>query len=205
MSEKYKKLCDIVKKEYETKIIIPQIDNVFLALEMLDFESVKVVILGQDPYPSREHAMGLSFSVPKGANIPKSLINIFKEYKDDLGYEIPKSGDLTKWVERGVLLLNTSLTVEEGKIGSHSNIGWSALTDEIIAKLSERGRVVFLLWGKPARSKVGLIDCNINRVIESVHPSPLSAYRGFFGSKPFSKINRYLGELGLDEIDFKLE
>ncbi len=184
---------------------MPDKGNIFYALDNLDFDHVKAVILGQDPYPSTEHAMGLSFSVPNGASIPKSLVNIFKEYNEDLGYDIPLSGNLSKWMNEGVLLLNTSLTVEAGKPGSHSNIGWSDLTDEIIEKLSTRGNVVFLLWGNHAKNKRDLIDKSSNRIIESVHPSPLAAYRGFFGSKPFSKINICLRELGLDEIDFKLE
>ncbi len=204
-SDEYKVLLNNVEEEYTLKAILPCKENVFRALDILDFDKVKVVILGQDPYPNKQHAMGLSFSVPIDASIPKSLVNIFKEYNDDLGYPIPLSGDLSKWSKEGVLLLNTSLTVEEGKPGSHSTIGWTLFTDEIIRKISNRGKVVFLLWGNHAKSKKELIDIDRNRIIESVHPSPLAAYRGFFGSKPFSSINTCLKELGQEEIDFKLE
>ncbi len=204
-TEDYKALIYRIEDEYKIKSILPDRKVLFKALDSLDFEDVKVVILGQDPYPNKEHAMGLSFSIPIGASMPKSLINIFKEYNDDLGYPIPVSGDLSKWVNEGVLLLNTSLTVEEGNAGSHANIGWTLFTDEIIRKLSDRGKVVFLLWGNHARSKKKIIDVNSNRIIESVHPSPLAAYRGFFGSKPFTKINKCLQELNQSEIDFKLE
>ncbi len=204
-SDSYRKLISNVENEYNTKTVLPSMDKVFYAMEKINFENVKVVILGQDPYPNRQHAMGLSFSVPKGESIPKSLVNIFKEYSSDLGYDIPFYGELTKWVEQGVLLLNTSLTVIEGLPGSHEHIGWSGFTDEIIKKLSIRGNVIFVLWGNHARKKADLICQDNNYIIESVHPSPLAAYRGFFGSKPFTKINNYLTNMGECEIDFKLE
>ncbi len=204
-SNEYKLLINKIEEEYNTKSVLPNKENIFYAINNLNFDDVKVVILGQDPYPNKEHAMGLSFSVPNGASIPKSLLNIFKEYNCDLGYCIPSNGDLSNWVKQGVLLLNTSLTVQEGIPGSHSNIGWAGFTDMIIKELSTRGNVVFLLWGNHAKSKKILINTVKNRVIESVHPSPLSAYRGFFGTKPFTNVNRCLRELNQEIVNFKLE
>jgi len=175
------------------KSICPPIHQIMRALDITHFEDVKVVILGQDPYPTAGHANGLAFSVNACVQpLPKSLKNIYKELEDDLGYK-RASGSLRDWAEQGVLLLNTVLTVEEGCAGSHQGIGWETLTDEAIQMLSDkRENIVFILWGKKAQTKIPLINKNKHRIITSPHPSPLSAYRGFFGSKPFSQANDYL-------------
>lgn len=188
------------------KTIYPQDLFVFKALEILPFDKVKVVILGQDPYHGKGQAHGLAFSVPEGVKKPPSLKNIFKELIDDVG---PKekdsvdsfSSDLSGWAEQGVLLLNTSLTVEEKKPGSHKNIGWAKLTDQIIEELSrQRETIVFLLWGNHAASKINLIDPKKHLILEAPHPSPLSAYRGFFGCRHFSKTNVFLKKNSISEI-----
>lgn len=178
--------------EYEADCL-PRRQWWFHALELTPFNKVKCVILGQDPYPTKGHAHGLAFSVqPHVRRLPKSLVNIFTEYRSDLGYLAPRSGDLTVWAERGVLLLNTILTVEEGKPLSHAGLGWEKLTYEIVRALDERTGVVFCLWGKRAQEYQGALRSS--PVVCSAHPSPLSANKGFFGSKPFTRINSHLNE-----------
>ena len=196
----FKKLGIFVKNEYKNKQVFPQYENIFDALRFTDYDEVKVVVLGQDPYHGLGEAHGLSFSVRENVKMPPSLQNIFKELYNDLGIKRTKS-DLTDWAKEGVLLLNSIMTVEKDKPLSHKNQGWEIFTDNIISKLNEREEpVIFLLWGSFARSKKELITNKRHKIIESVHPSPLSASRGFFGSKPFSKINNYLKEIGIEEI-----
>lgn len=183
-----------LNQEYqENKIIYPERSDIFRALNIVDLNKVKAIILGQDPYHGAGEAHGLSFSVQKGIKIPPSLRNIFKELEDDLKISNLSVGDLTKWAEQGVLLLNTVLTVEKDEAHSHANKGWEKLTDKIISLVSEKNdHVVFILWGKPAQLKIKLIDQDKHLVLQSAHPSPLSSYRGFFGSKPFSQANAWL-------------
>lgn len=198
----FKKLGTFVKSEYKTKTIFPDYDNIFNALRFTDYNDVKVVILGQDPYHGLGEAHGLSFSVKEGVKMPPSLLNIFKELYSDLGIKRTKT-DLTDWTKEGVLLLNSIMTVVKDTPLSHKNKGWEIFTDTIISKLNERkDPVIFLLWGSFARSKKELITNSRHKIIESVHPSPLSASRGFFGSKPFSKINNYLKEMNKEEINW---
>jgi len=186
--------------------IFPAIDNVFNAFNTTSLENIKVVILGQDPYHGKGQAHGLAFSVPEGVPFPPSLRNIFQEYNNDLGYVLPTSGDLTKWADEGVFLLNTVLTVRVGDAHSHKEQGWETFTDAVIKLISEKkDHVVFILWGKPAQSKSKLIDESKHLILTAPHPSPLSSYRGFFGSKPFSKTNMYLKAHGIKEIDWKLD
>jgi len=181
----------------------PSRENIFRALELTPINKAKVVILGQDPYHGEGQANGLAFSVNKGIKIPPSLKNIFKELKEDMGCEIPNHGDLTKWAKEGVLLLNSILTVEKDKPGSHRKIGWEEYTNSIIKEISEkREHIVFILWGKYAESKKELIDEKKHMIIISPHPSPFSARRGFFGSKPFSRTNKYLERNGIKPIDW---
>lgn len=204
-SENYKKIREFLKAEYLTHTIYPSMYDIFNAFKMTPYKSIKAVILGQDPYHEPNQAHGLCFSVKDGCVPPPSLINIFKEMKSDLGLEQPKNGDLTKWAERGVLLLNTTLTVRRGAANSHSRCGWTAFTDEVIKKISAREKpVVFILWGGNARAKKPLIDTERHFIVESAHPSPLSCYNGFFGSKPFSKTNEFLERVGEDPIDWNL-
>jgi len=185
--------------------VYPAPENLFAALALVAPEQVKVVILGQDPYHGPGQAQGLSFSVPAGIAIPPSLNNIFKEITRDLGYAPPQHGNLLAWAQQGVLLLNTVLTVEAGKAGSHRKRGWEKLTDLIIAQLSARREgLVFMLWGANAQAKADWIDKQRHLVLSSPHPSPLSAYRGFIGNGHFSAANRYLAAQGLDEIDWRL-
>lgn len=198
----FKKLGSFVKNEYKTKICYPAYSNIFNALRYTDYDEVKVVILGQDPYHDENQAHGLSFSVLDGVLKPPSLRNILKELEDDLGIK-RKGGDLTDWAKQGVLLLNSIMTVEKDKPLSHKEKGWEIFTDNIIRYLNERNTpIVFILWGSYARSKKELITNPIHHIVESVHPSPLSASRGFFGSKPFSKTNNYLKKDGLKEIEW---
>ena len=198
--EYFKNLGLFVKNEYKTKTVFPPYENIFDALRFTDYDEVKVVILGQDPYHGLGEAHGLSFSVKEGVRTPPSLLNIFKELYSDLGIKRTKS-DLTDWAKEGVLLLNSIMTVVKDTPLSHKNKGWEIFTDTVISKLNEReDPVIFLLWGSFARSKKELITNKRHKIIESVHPSPLSASRGFFGSKPFSKINKYLKEFGKEEI-----
>ena len=204
-SENYKKIREFLKEEYSTYTIYPSMYDIFNAFKMTPYKSIKAVILGQDPYHEPNQAHGLCFSVKDGCVPPPSLINIFKEMKSDLGLEPPKSGDLTKWAERGILLLNTTLTVRRGAANSHSKCGWTAFTDEVIKKISAREKpVVFILWGGNARAKKPLIDTERHFIVESAHPSPLSCYNGFFGSKPFSKTNGFLERVGEEPIDWNL-
>ena len=198
--EYFENLGIFVKNEYETKTVFPEYKNIFNALRFTDYDEVKVVILGQDPYHGIGEAHGLSFSVKEGIKMPPSLQNIFKELYSDLGIKRTKS-DLTDWAKEGVLLLNSIMTVVKDTPLSHKNKGWEIFTDTVISKLNEREEpVIFLLWGSFARSKKELITNKRHKIIESVHPSPLSANRGFFGSKPFSKINNYLKEMNKEEI-----
>ncbi len=194
-SEYYLNLRKFLIEEYRSQVIYPKAEDIFKALRNTAYEDVKVVILGQDPYHQPNQANGLAFSVNDGVKIPPSLVNIFKELESDLGIVPSKSGNLEKWSERGVLLLNTVLTVRKDSPASHQNKGWEILTDRIIQKLNDREEpVVFILWGSPSRKKKKFITNKRHKVIEGVHPSPLSAYRGFFGGKYFSKVNSFLQE-----------
>lgn len=202
----YKSIRAFLKKEYKNLVIYPNMNDIFNALHFTDFNDVKVVILGQDPYHGPNQAHGLSFSVKPGVAIPPSLLNIYKELNTDLGCYIPNNGYLEKWAKQGVLLLNAVLTVRQGQASSHSKIGWQTFTDEIIRKLNIREEpVVFILWGNYAKSKKSIITKDKHYIIESVHPSPLSASKGFFGSKPFSKANKFLKSIGKVEIDWQIE
>ena len=200
--EYFKKIGTIVKKEYKTKIVYPKYENIFNALRYTDYDEVKVVILGQDPYHGENEAHGLSFSVLPGVKRPPSLNNMFKELNDDLGI-VRTQNTLTDWTQQGVMMLNSIMTVVKDKPLSHKGIGWEIFTDTIIQKLNEReDPVIFVLWGGYARSKKALITNRRHFIIEAAHPSPLSAHRGFFGSKPYSKINTILKRLGKEEIDW---
>lgn len=202
----YRKLFETVNEEYRTKLIFPPAQDIFNAFHLTPLKDVKVVILGQDPYHNNGQAHGLSFSVQKGVDIPPSLVNIYKELHDDLGCTIPNHGCLTKWAEQGVLMLNTVLTVRAHQANSHKEIGWEQFTDAAIKVLAEQDRpMVFILWGRPAQRKKEMIHNPKHLVLMSAHPSPLSAYRGFFGSHPFSRTNEYLEENGLAPIDWQIE
>lgn len=200
----FAQLTESVRNEYRNGLCFPPGKLVFNAFNLCPFDKVKVVILGQDPYHEQGQAMGLSFSVPEGIMLPPSLQNIYKEIQNDLGKPIPTSGDLTRWAKQGVLLLNATLTVRAHIANSHQTLGWQNFTDAAIAALSNhREHVVFMLWGGFARSKKRLIDVNRHCIIESVHPSPLSANRGgWFGQHQFSRCNAYLAQQGLGEIDW---
>jgi uracil-DNA glycosylase len=199
----FNELTDFVKSEYKTHTVYPPGKEIFRAFDCCEFENVKVVIIGQDPYHGAGQANGLCFSVRDGVRIPPSLINIFKEIHADLGKPIPKSGDLERWCHQGVLLLNATLTVKASAPGSHQNKGWEIFTDAIIKEISEnKEHVVFLLWGAYAQKKGEIIDRKKHHVLMSAHPSPFSADRGFFGCKHFSKANVYLKNKGLKEIDW---
>ena len=201
----FKELISFVETEYKNKTIYPKKNEIFNAFRHTSYQNTRVVILGQDPYHGENEAEGLSFSVKVGVRKPPSLNNIFKELNDDLGIPISSSGSLLKWADEGVLLLNSVLTVEKDKAASHQGKGWEQFTDSVIKKLNEKTTpIVFILWGSYARSKKKLITNNIHYVIESAHPSPLSAFNGFFGSKPFSKTNNFLKSKGLKEIDWNL-
>ncbi len=202
----YLKLRKNLAQEYKTKTIYPDMYNIFNALHYTAFDDVKVVILGQDPYHGPNQAHGLSFSVNPGVRTPPSLLNIYKELKDDIGCYIPNNGYLKKWADQGVLLLNTVLTVRAGEANSHKNIGWQIFTDNIIKVLNTREKpIVFILWGNNAIRKEELITNPKHHIIKSVHPSPLSASRGFFGSKPFSKTNEFLKNDNEIPIDWQIE
>lgn len=196
----------LAKQEYASKIIFPPKENIFEALKLTSYQNTKVVIVGQDPYHGTGEAHGLSFSVKSGIRVPPSLQNIYKEIKEDLGIIEPANcGDLTKWANEGVLLLNAILTVEKDKAGSHASMGWEFFTDNVIKKLNEKQEpVVFILWGAFARSKKFYITNPNHYIIESTHPSPFSARNGFFGSKPFSKANNFLESKGIKPIDWQL-
>ncbi len=204
--EYYLKIRQFLINEYRTKTVYPDKYDIFNALHFTPYKDVKVVILGQDPYHGPNQAHGLSFSVKPGVQAPPSLINVFKELHDDLGCYIPNNGYLKKWTDQGVLLLNASLTVRSGQANSHSSIGWEYFTDRIIHFLNDReDPVVFILWGKNAQSKLNIIKDPRHCIIKSVHPSPLSAHAGFFGSKPFSKANQFLISIGKKPIDWQIE
>lgn len=194
-----------VKEKYRENTCFPEYNNIFNALKLTPYKDVKVVILGQDPYHGTGEAHGLSFSVQKGVKKPPSLKNIFKELKDDLGYDEPADGDLTSWAKQGVLLLNSVLTVEKDKAASHKDLGWKLLTDHIIKLLNQKQEpVVFILWGNFARNKKEFITNHKHLTIESPHPSPFSANSGFFGSKPFSKTNNFLIKNNITPVNFNL-
>ena len=199
----FEQLTDFVRQEYEAARIYPPGSRIFAAFDACPFEDVKVVILGQDPYPGPKQANGLAFSVNEGVRVPPSLVNIYKELESDLGVQPPATGNLQRWAEQGVLLLNAALTVRQGRAGSHQGKGWEQFTDAVIRILSEqREHLVFILWGAYAQRKGAVIDRSRHLVIESPHPSPLSASRGFFGSRPFSRANAYLEQLGLGGIQW---
>ena len=200
----FSQLTDFVRHEYATTTCYPPGRLIFNAFNLCPFDSVKVVIIGQDPYHEAGQAMGLSFSVPDGVAMPPSLQNIFKEIQGDLGVGVPQSGNLTRWAEQGVLLLNATLTVRAHQAGSHQRHGWERFTDAAISRLNEgRDHLVFILWGGYARSKASLIDRSRHLVLESVHPSPLSANRGgWFGNHHFSRCNEYLAGHGMDPINW---
>ena len=201
----YQKLRQFLIKEYKTRTIYPDMYDIFNALKYSSCEKTKVLIMGQDPYHEPGQAHGLSFSVKKGVPKPASLVNIFKELKQDLGIDPPNHGCLVDWANQGVLLLNAVLTVRRSMANSHKGKGWEILTDKVIAKLNEKDTpVVFVLWGNNARAKKQLITNPKHLIIESAHPSPLSATRGFFGSKPFSKTNEFLSKNNLEPIDWRL-
>lgn len=201
----YMQLREFLKYEYSNFTVYPDMYDIFNALHYTPFSDVKVVILGQDPYHGPNQAHGLSFSVKPGVPHPPSLRNIFQELQNDLGYAIPKSGSLVPWTRQGVLLLNTVLTVRAGQAHSHKGKGWEIFTDRVIESLNEKpDPVVYILWGSAAQSKQKLIDTTKHYIVKSPHPSPLSAHRGFFGSKPFSKTNAYLRMIGKTEIDWAL-
>ena len=200
----YKELRAFLKSEYFSRKIYPDMHDIFNALKYTPYNSVKAVILGQDPYHGPNQAHGLCFSVQDGVQPPPSLVNIYKELHADLGYEIPKSGNLTKWAKQGVLLLNTCLSVRAGQANSHSGKGWETFTDSVIRHLSARETpMVFILWGANARSKKKWISSQ-HLIIESAHPSPLSCYNGFWGSRPFSRTNEFLVQNGISPIDWDL-
>lgn len=201
--EYFKKLIIYINKVYREKIIFPPKNKILRALELTDYDNVKVVILGQDPYHGDKEANGLSFSVSEGVKLPPSLKNIYKELNDDLGISIPSVGTLECWAKEGVLLLNSVLTVEKDRPASHKDIGWEKFTDAIIKKINEKNTpVVFILWGNFARAKKNMITNKKHLIIESAHPSPFSARYGFFGSKPFSKTNNFLISKNLTPIDW---
>ena len=199
----YKELREFLKHAYSTERVFPPMEDIYNALRVTSYADTKVVILGQDPYHGPGQAHGLSFSVRPGVQPPPSLLNIFKELEDDIGCTRPDHGCLLGWAEQGVLLLNTTLTVAQGRPKSHAGHGWETLTDAIIQKLGDRETpMVFILWGAHAQGKIPLIDTSRHHIIKSPHPSPLSASRGFFGSRPFSRTNAYLVQDGLGPIDW---
>jgi uracil-DNA glycosylase len=201
--EYYLKIREFLKKEYFGTTVFPPMHDIFNALKYTPYSNTKVVILGQDPYHEIGQAHGLSFSVKKGVKIPPSLVNIYKELNTDIGMAIPNHGELTSWAKQGVLLLNATLTVRAHQANSHQAIGWSIFTDEVIKKLDTCDNpMVFILWGGNARSKKKYVTNRNHLVIESPHPSPLSAYNGFFGSKPFSKANAFLESKGIEPINW---
>lgn len=203
--EYYLKLREFLKDEYKTQTIFPDMYDIFNALKLTSYKDTKVLILGQDPYHNVNQAHGLSFSVKPGVDTPPSLLNMYKELRDDLGCFIPNNGYLVPWAKQGVLLLNTALTVRAHQANSHKGKGWEIFTDNIIKTLNLRDDpVIFILWGNNARKKKDFIDTSKHFVIESAHPSPLSASRGFFGSKPFSKTNEILISLGKSPIDWQI-
>lgn len=198
-------LQTFVENERQHHAVYPARENVFSALHHTSYADTKVLILGQDPYHGPNQAHGLCFSVQHGVAVPPSLVNIFKELHGDLGIPIPEHGNLQAWARRGVLLLNTTLTVRAGQAASHQGKGWETFTDEVIRVVNEKPFVVFVLWGAHARKKKSLIDATRHAIIESAHPSPLSAHNGFFGSRPFSRINAALRAAGMSDVDWSLD
>lgn len=202
----YRELYKKVKHEYETRQIFPDPEDIFNAFEFTPLSSVKVVILGQDPYHNDGQAHGLSFSVKPRVEIPPSLVNIYQELHDDLGCYVPNQGYLKKWADQGVMMLNTVLTVQAHAANSHRGIGWEEFTDAVIKILNEQNQpMVFILWGRPAQNKKAMLNNPKHKILEAPHPSPLSAYRGFFGSRPFSQTNEFLKANGLEPIDWQIE
>ena len=202
----YAKLYQTIREEYSTRQIFPPADEIFTAFEMTPLSDVKVVILGQDPYHGDGQAHGLCFSVKPDVETPPSLVNMYKELNSDLGCYIPNNGYLTKWAKQGVLMLNTVLTVRAHQANSHRGIGWEEFTDAAIKALNEQDRpIVYLLWGKPAQTKKAMLNNPKHLILEAPHPSPLSAYRGFFGCQHFSKTNQFLTDHGLEPIDWQIE
>ncbi len=202
----YKKLREFLKGEYKTRRIYPDMYDIFNALRYTSYNDVKAVIIGQDPYHGEGQAHGLCFSVKKGITPPPSLVNIFKELKSDLGINIASHGELTSWSQNGVLLLNTVLTVREASPNSHKNLGWEIFTDAVISALNERNApTVFILWGANAKAKATLLTNPIHKILTAAHPSPLSAYNGFFGCKHFSKANEFLIKNGIPPIDWEIK
>lgn len=201
----YQKLRAFLKSEYMSHKIYPHMNDIFNSLKCSSFENTKVVIIGQDPYHGEGQAHGMCFSVKRGVEPPPSLKNIFKELNSDTGFKIPSHGELTSWANQGVLLLNTVLTVRAGQANSHKGMGWEEFTDRVILELNRKTTpVVFLLWGANAKTKAKIIDNPIHRKLETVHPSPLSAYGGFFGCRHFSRCNAILRESGQEEIDWQI-
>src|SRR5690554_58458 len=204
-SDYYQRLRQFLKKKYSTKVIYPDMYKIFEALRLTSYADTRVVILGQDPYHGPKQAHGLAFSVQKGIAIPPSLLNIYKELESDCGCYIPNNGYLVPWADQGVLLLNASLTVVAGQANSHRGMGWEIFTDSIIKRLNKKeSPLVFLLWGNKARAKASLVDNPNHLILASAHPSPLSAHRGFFGCKHFSKANSFLKERGLGQINWQI-
>lgn len=202
----YRDLYQKVVEEYKTHLVFPPSDDIFNAFALTPLHDVKVVIIGQDPYHNVGQAHGLCFSVRPDVDIPPSLVNIYKELHDDLGCYVPNNGYLVKWAEQGVLLLNTVLTVRAHQANSHRGMGWEQFTDAAIRILNEEDRpIVFILWGAPAQTKKKMLNNPKHLILEAPHPSPLSAYRGFFGSRPFSKTNAFFEENGLSPIDWQIE
>ncbi|MBR5420856.1 MAG: uracil-DNA glycosylase [Lachnospiraceae bacterium] len=201
----YRRLVDTVRKEYTEHKVYPPSGEIFTAMHLTPLDKVKLVILGQDPYHEEGQAQGMCFSVPEGVKIPPSLVNIYQELHDDLGCDIPSHGNLTHWAEQGVLLLNTVLTVRAHQAFSHRGIGWEQFTDAIIELLNKEDRpIVFLLWGSPAQKKAEMLNNPAHLILKAPHPSPLSAYRGFFGCRHFSRANEYLRSHGVDPIDWQI-
>jgi uracil-DNA glycosylase len=204
--EYYKKLFLFIRDEYSRVVVYPKSDEIFNAFHLTPLNQVKVVIIGQDPYHNEGQAHGLCFSVKPQVDIPPSLVNIYKELHDDIGCPIPNHGYLTSWAEQGVLLLNTVLTVQAHKPMSHRGVGWEEFTDAAIRAVNQQDRpIVFILWGKPAQEKARMLNNPKHLVLKAPHPSPLSAYRGFFGSKPFSKTNEFLERNGVEPINWEIE
>ena len=202
----YKKLFETVNQEYKTRLIFPPADDIFNAFHLTPLHKVKAVILGQDPYHNHGQAHGLCFSVKKGVNVPPSLVNIYQELHDDLGCEIPNNGYLKKWADQGVLLLNTVLTVRAHQANSHRGMGWEKFTDAVIQAVNAQDRpIVCFLWGRPAQNKASMLTNPKHLVLKAPHPSPLSAYRGFFGCKHFSQANNFLKEHGVEPVDWQIE
>ncbi|MBM6948948.1 uracil-DNA glycosylase [Mordavella massiliensis] len=202
----YKQLFETVKKEYAAHPVFPPSEDIFNAFHLTPLKDVKVVILGQDPYHNVGQAHGLCFSVRKGVPVPPSLVNIYQELHDDLGCRIPDHGYLVKWAQQGVLMLNTVLTVRAHQANSHRGIGWEEFTDAAIRAVDAQDRpIVFILWGAPAQRKKGMLHNPRHLVLEAPHPSPLSAYRGFFGSRPFSRANAFLEANGVSPIDWQID